>query len=77
MARPVAAIQQEIRELTNAEKEQILTMLIAELDGPADVGAAASWDEEIERRSREIDNGVVECIPANEVFARVDKILGR
>lgn len=77
MARPVAAIQQEIRELTNAEKEQILTMLIAELDGPADVGAEASWDEEIERRSREIDNGVVECIPANEVFARVDKILGR
>jgi hypothetical protein len=77
MARPVTAIQQEIRELTNAEKEEILTMLIAELDGPADEGVEAAWDEEVERRSREIDSGAVECIPAKDVFARVDKILGK
>ena len=38
MARPIATIQQEIRQLTDAQKEEILTMLIAELDGPADEG---------------------------------------
>jgi hypothetical protein len=42
MARPVATIQQEIRELSDAQKEEILTMLIAELDGPADAGVEAA-----------------------------------
>lgn len=77
MARPVATIQQEIRELTNAEKEEILTMLIAELDGPADEGVVPAWDEEVVRRSHEIDSSAVECIPAKDVFARVDKILSK
>ncbi len=77
MARPVAIIQQEIRDLTNAEKEELLAMLIEELDGPADEGVEAAWLEEIGRRSGEIDSGAVKCIPAKEVFARIDKILGK
>jgi putative addiction module component (TIGR02574 family) len=77
MAKPVSVIQQEIRELTNAEKEEVLATLIEELDGPPDAGAEAAWLEEIRRRSREIDSGDVECIPAEEVFARIDKILGK
>ncbi len=76
MAKPVSAIQQEIRELTNAEKEEALATLIEELDGPPDAGAEAAWLEEIGRRSHEIDSGAVACIPAKEVFARIDKILG-
>jgi putative addiction module component (TIGR02574 family) len=77
MVKPVAAIQQEIRDLTDAEKEQLLTTLIEELDGPPEEGVEAAWRDEIERRSGEIDSNAVECIPAKEVFARVDKILGK
>jgi hypothetical protein len=77
MARPVAIIQQEIRDLTSAEKEELLAMLIEELDGSPDEGVEAAWLEETERRSREIDSGAVECIPAKDVFARIDKILGK
>lgn len=77
MAKPIAAIQREIRALTNAEKEELLAMLLEELDGPAEEGAQAAWDEEVARRSHEIDSGAVQCIPANEVFARIDKILGK
>ena len=77
MAKPVAIIQQEIRDLTIAEKEQLLATLIEELDGPADEGVDAAWLEEIGRRSREIDGGSVECIPTKDVFARIDKILGK
>lgn len=77
MGRPVSEIQQDIRELAYAEKEEILTMLMAELDGPADEGTESAWGEEVARRSHEIDSGVVQCIPADEVLARVDKILGR
>jgi hypothetical protein len=47
------------------------------LDGLRYKGVDAAWLEEIRRRSREIDSGVVECIPAEEVFARIDKILGK
>lgn len=55
----------------------LLATLLEELDGPPDAGAEAAWFEEIGRRSREIDSGAVECIPARDVFARVDKILGK
>lgn len=77
MARPVAQIQQEIRDLTVAEKEEVLATLLEELDGPPDEGVEAAWLEEAERRGREIDSGVVECIPATEVFSKLDKILGK
>jgi hypothetical protein len=77
MAKPIAVIQQEIRALTSAEKEELLATLLEELDGPAEEGAQAGWDEEVARRSHEIDSGAVQCIPAKEVFARIDKILGK
>lgn len=32
----------------------------------------AAWDAEIARRIAEIDAGTVECIPAEEVFAKID-----
>lgn len=31
-----------------------------------------AWDAEIARRVAEIDAGTVECIPAEEVFAKID-----
>lgn len=77
MARPLAAIQQEIRALSDAEKEEILATLLEELDGPADPDVEAAWLEEANRRSREIDSGAVQCIPAEEAFARIDRILGK
>jgi Putative addiction module component len=45
-----------------------------ELDGPADVAVDAAWLEEVQRRSREIDEGCVESIPAEEVFARLEAL---
>lgn len=35
----------------------------------------AAWDAEIARRIAEIDAGVVEFIPAEEVFAKIDEKL--
>lgn len=35
----------------------------------------AAWDAEIARRVAEIDAGNVDCIPAEEVFARIDEKL--
>jgi putative addiction module component (TIGR02574 family) len=69
MARAVSEIEQEIRALPDPEKERLLRALIEELDGPPDPGAEQAWLDEIQRRSRELDAGLVEAIPADQVFA--------
>lgn len=73
MARPVATIQDQIRQLSLAEKEEVLCALLEELDGPPDLDVDAAWLEEIERRAQEIDSGKVQCIPADEFFRRIGK----
>ena len=75
MARPLAVIEQEIRELSASDKEALLRVLWEELDGPADVAVDAAWLEEVQRRSREIDEGRVDSIPAEEVFARLEALI--
>jgi putative addiction module component (TIGR02574 family) len=77
MARPVSRIQQEIRALSAADKATLLRVLLEELDGPSDADTDAAWTAEIQRRSREIDEGSVQCIPADEVFRKIDALVRR
>jgi len=46
MARPLAIIEQEIRELSVSDKEALLRVLWEELDGPADIAVDAAWLED-------------------------------
>jgi hypothetical protein len=77
MARAVAEIETEIRGLDQKDKERLLEALLEDLDGPPDAGVDAAWLEEAQRRSRELDAGVVKAIPAKEVFAHVRAQLRR
>ena len=77
MARPLALIEQEIREPSVSDKETLLRALWEELDGPPDPAVDAAWLEEVQRRSREIDEGLVESIPADKVFARLEAFTKR
>jgi len=77
MARAVADIEEEIRSLPDSEKERLLRALLEELDGPPDPGADQAWLEEIQRRSIELDTGLVEAIPAETVFANLRAKLSR
>ena len=43
----------------------------------SDPETEAAWKTEIDRRIAEIQNGKVQAIPAEEVSARIRKILGR
>jgi len=70
MARAVAEIEEEIRALAPAEQERLLRALLEELEGPADPDVQRAWLEEVQRRSRELDEGAVKPIPADEVLAR-------
>ena len=71
MAREIIEIEAEIRGLRRPEQERLLRALLEELDGPADLDADRLWLEEAQRRSRDFDAGLVESLPAAEVFARI------
>ncbi|MGC2461040.1 MAG: addiction module protein [Steroidobacteraceae bacterium] len=77
MARAISIIEQEIRALSSSDKEQLLHVLLEEFDGQSDADADAAWLEESQRRSPEIDAGTVKCVPADEVFTKVDALLKR
>ncbi len=70
MARAAAEMVEEIRSLDPIEQGKLLRILLDDLDGPADLGVDLAWLEEAQRRSRELDAGLVTPIPAEEVFAR-------
>jgi hypothetical protein len=75
MARPLATIEEEIRELSVADKQTLLRILWEELDGRADSEVDAEWLRAAQRRSREIGDGLVECIPAEQVFANLEALI--
>ena len=75
MARPLQQLQEEIRALSATEKEALVRVLLDDLDEPADPRIDPAWLEEAQRRSREIDGGTVSCIPAEEVFRRLEASL--
>jgi hypothetical protein len=77
MARAVSEIEQEIRALPDDEKERLLRALLEELDGPPDSSVELAWLEEVQRRSREFDAGLVESIPAEKLFADLRAKLAR
>ena len=72
MAKSRATIEKEILELDASSQAELLRVLVEALDGPQDADAEAAWLEEAQRRSEEIDSGAVECVPADEVFKKVD-----
>jgi putative addiction module component (TIGR02574 family) len=77
MVRKLSEIENEIRSLARGDQERLLRALLEELDGPADPGVERAWLEEVQRRSRELDDGTVEAIPADQVFARVRAALAK
>jgi putative addiction module component (TIGR02574 family) len=71
MARAIAEIEDEIRRLPAKAQERLLHVLLEELDGPPDPDVEAAWLDEVQRRSRELDEGPVKAVPAKEVFAKL------
>jgi putative addiction module component (TIGR02574 family) len=58
---------EEAKKLSEADRIRLAERILATLDGEPDSGAAEAWAREIERRSREIEEGLVEPVPWSEV----------
>jgi putative addiction module component (TIGR02574 family) len=70
MAKTIEDIENEIRSLSVDDRMHLLRDLIADLDGGMDEDVEKAWLDEAERRYKELKEGEVELIPAEEVFTR-------
>ena len=68
MARKVEEIERDIRSLSDDERNHLLRDLVADLDGNPDPEVEKAWLEEAQRRLRELQQGDVEALSAEEVF---------
>ena len=68
MSSDVAQIEAKIRSLSFEDKTELLRALIGELDGPTDTDVEQAWLREAQRRHREIAEGKVQPVPAQQVF---------
>ena len=64
----------EVLRLPRAERARVVEELLSSLEEPADE-VAATWAEELERRSREIAEGRVQTVPWETVRAEILKEL--
>jgi putative addiction module component (TIGR02574 family) len=68
MARALSDIEQDILELNQKERTELLRKLIDDLDAPGDTNSEAAWLTESERRLDELENGTARTFPADEVI---------
>ena len=61
--------------LSDAERADLASTLIASLDGPADTDAAEQWEVEILRRVRKIDEGGANFVTPEELRERIQRRL--
>jgi putative addiction module component (TIGR02574 family) len=59
-------------ELSVSERAELAHILITSIDESAGEDISSAWDIELKRRVREIQEGKVKGIPAEEVFAKLE-----
>ena len=69
MTASLKTVEAAAMQLTANERAELIERLIDTVVPPAPLHPA--WEEEIARRVAELDAGVVESIPAEEVFSRM------
>ncbi len=78
MSKAAQSVLADALRLEPETRAELAAELLASLDGPADPGAEAAWDDEIERRIAAIEAGTMGLEPWTDVKRRIEKdILGR
>jgi putative addiction module component (TIGR02574 family) len=73
MTRPAKEIVNAAIKLTESDRLQIVEELLASLEPEPDKDVDAAWAAEVERRSRQIKDGIVRPIPWKEVRSQARK----
>ena len=74
MSTLVEELSLKAHALSPEERVQLAEELLATVQEP-DGEIEAAWEEEIQRRIAEIDNGTAKLVPAEEVFAELRRIV--
>lgn len=82
MAKTAEELMREVFALPDDERERFIVRLLdmfapPEQDPEVVAKREAAWAAEIRRRIEDIDSGRSECIPAEDVFAKLDAKYGR
>jgi putative addiction module component (TIGR02574 family) len=64
----VSEILERALTLSTEERGLLIDRLVESLDGPAQAGVEAAWDEEIKHRVDDIRSGRVKTIPGEQVL---------
>lgn len=62
----IEILKDEIRKLAPQEQAQLMDELLAMLHEP-DAGIKKAWEDELDRRERELDSGAVMAIPIEDI----------
>lgn len=66
----------DVLQLPPEQRAELAHKLLLSLEAePGDQDAEAEWDQELERRAREVLDGTVKTVPWNEVEARITRRL--
>ncbi|HVW06696.1 MAG TPA: addiction module protein [Vicinamibacterales bacterium] len=78
MTKGAQAVLADALRLDSSARAELAAEILASLDGPADPGAEAVWNDEIDRRIEAIESGTIRLEPWEHVKRRIEKdLLGR
>jgi len=64
-------LRDAVLQLPEEDRAWLAAEILASLEGPADAGVEAAWEEEIDRRVAEIESGAVELLDWQVVKAQL------
>lgn len=68
-------IEDEALHLPEEERAELAQKLLLSLDEPSESEIAGNWLKEAKRRSRELEEGIVQPVPAEEVNRKAQTLL--
>jgi putative addiction module component (TIGR02574 family) len=68
-------IEAEVLNLSGEERAELAQKLLLSLDTPSEEEIAEDWVMEAQRRARELDEGIVQPVPAEEVRRKAQALL--
>jgi putative addiction module component (TIGR02574 family) len=68
-------IEAEALNLSEEERAELAQKLLLSLDTPSEEEIAEDWLREAQRRARELDEGLVQPVPAEEVRRKAQALL--
>jgi putative addiction module component (TIGR02574 family) len=74
--RNAETLAEQLLTWPTSDRARLAALLLASLE-PSEPDVTEAWDEEIARRSAEMDSGRVQGIPATDVFAELERRMGQ